>query len=129
MKKLLKELNKVSEFFNLEKGWDDEDADPLDPRAYNRAMAFMHYLLVQNPKLKMPSISMMSHGGLSIFWSADNKETDPSLLIDVHTDKICWYGDEKSGEENSTQSKDETDSLQLFHPELIKWINKNLTEK
>lgn len=104
--------DKLNQLFELERGWDDEDALILTEEVYTSSLNFLNKLYLEIPNLIIPEINLCKDGTIDFSFRAENFR----LLINISDINIRWYGD---------NNYDENKTKQTYHSinDLIKWIN------
>ncbi len=118
MKELLEEIRNSFNLLSYEKSWDDEGAEPMNMKAYFRALEFICRVVNEVGAIKTPAINLCRDGSLDIAFHNDKLST--ILLINVTDKSISWYGDDGTDIVNHTQEEPFV-NLQLFN-----FIKKNL---
>lgn len=118
MKELLEEIKQSFNLLSLKEGWDDEDALPMNEKAYSRALELLFRLINEIGSFETPDINLCNDGSVDISFSNENK---PHLLINVKDYMISWYGCDSLGKNqiNDNQTK-------LFNEELFNWVKIHL---
>lgn len=58
--------------YKLEKGWDDEDAEPANHYLIDNAFNFIKNIFNKIPNLNDPDLSTCRNGSLDIYWYTDD---------------------------------------------------------
>ncbi len=119
MKAKIYNLKDAYRLFDFERNWDDEDALPLNPKSFNRAMLFIHYLLSLSDKIPLPDISLNQNGDVDLLWMSDFRYR---LLVTVNHKTHEWYGQANDG---SAETKGENE-FGILNNNLIHWIAQHI---
>ncbi len=119
MRELLKEIENSFRYLSYEKSWDDEGAEPMNLKAYCRAMELLFRMNNEIGEIQTPHIGLCSDGSIDIEFS---KWGSVILLINITDKYISWFGDDLDG--NIVNDKRIGDAVIGY--ELSKWIKAKL---
>ncbi len=117
-------LNEILTSFDLlkrEKGWDDEGAEPVNHRAYSRALELILWLSNRIENLECPWISLCPDGTIDLEFR-NGKEF--RLLINVTATRISLYGDNYKNDDIVNLAFDN-----IPNEDLLTWTKRNIVNK
>jgi hypothetical protein len=71
----------------LEKGWDGEDAEPIDRETLLETMRFVRTYLTRLRRISFPSIGPMPNGSIDVLW----KQDAGSLLVNLSNGSAATF--------------------------------------
>lgn len=118
MREILQEIKNSFRLLSLEKGWDEGSAEPMNHKAYSRALEFVFKLINTVGETECPEINLCSDGSVDVSFRSNNKS---SLLINFKEETIIWYGDDGNDGEKINHKQTE-----LYNEDLFNWIKDKL---